>query len=282
MDRLQGVEEYIVLLKEAKKAHKSNYSNLYMMPEDIERYISLGRVEYEKKEDGLFLYFDEENYYKVCMCVEAGETFNISRRDKKILVRNIYRKNEQVQKLEIFEKELKKNGFDLAGTSFQIQGRAEDLLQKCSYLDNYVRSMQKKGFFCIEADYSCYKEIEELILDSDIIKDYQMSYFTEHEKQMLRQGTYLCVLNKYDQICAASICNVDNNGIARDGAIAVKEEYKMKGITPLLSYHRLKWACENKIDLIQGWILTDNDASIKYHKGVGYQETGKYANEWIL
>lgn len=281
MDRLQGIEEYKALLKQFRKEHKTFFSNFYFMPKDVERYISLGRVEYEKREEGLFFYFDEESYYRVCMYVETGEAFNISVRDKKILVRNVYRKNEQTEKLKIFENVLDRNGFDLAGTAFQVQGMTKELWQNCLHLEKTVLFMERKGFRCVEADHSLYKEIEDLILDSNIIKDYQMNYFTEQEKQRMIEGSYLCVLDKQDQICAGSIAFV-SDGVAQDGVIAVKEEYKLIGIAPMLTYQRFKWFCENKVDLVQGWILTDNDASIRYHNGLGYQMTGKYVNDWLL
>lgn len=281
MNRLQGIEEYKVLLKKFRKEHKNSFTNLYVMFEDMKRYISLGRVEYEEKEEGLFFYLDEESYYRVCMCVEVEKEFNISRRDKKILVRNMYQKDKPDEKLIKFEKKLEKNGFDLVGTSFQFQGKTNELWKKCSRLEKYVLLMQEQGYRCVEADYSRYKEIDDIILDTNIIKDYQLSYLTEQEKKMMPAGSYLCVLDKQDQICAASMCIV-KDGISREGATAVKEEYKMKGIAPLLAYQRFKWFCENKIDLSLTWILVDNDASIRYDKSLGYQPTGTYANEWIL
>lgn len=281
MNRLHGIDEYKSLIKEIKKEFKTVFSNLYFMPKDIERYINLGRAEYEKNEAGVFFYFDEESYYRVCMCVEDGAAFHIPERDKKIVVRNVYRKNEQDEKLKNFESNLERNRFELVGTTFQIQGKPEELWKNCSRLEKYVLLMQDQGFRCIAADYSRYKEIEELILDSKVIKDYQMNYLTEQEKQMMIAGSYSCVLDKQDQICAACISFV-NDGVARDGVIAVKEEYKMKGIVPILSYQRFKWLYENKVDLMQGWILINNDASIKYNKSLGFQFTGKYANEWIL
>lgn len=284
MEKLQGIEEYKALLKEVKKEHKSTFSNLYFMPKDIERDISLGRAEYEKNEAGVFFYFDEENYYRVCMCVGAGSTFSIPKRDKKLLVRNIYRKtdkDEKNEKMIQFEKELQKNGFDLVGTSFQVSGTMTGVAEKCLSLEKYYYSMERKGFRCIEAEYPLYKEIEDLILSSDVIKDYQMHYLTEEEKQMMPPGSYICVLDREDQICAAAIAYV-HDGISRDGVFAVKEEYKMRGIAPLLTYKRYNWSRKNKVVLGQGWILIDNDASIKYHKNLGYESTGKYANDWLL
>lgn len=195
-----------------------------------------------------------------------------------------YRKKEQDErdeKLIEFEKELQKNGFECVGTSFQVQGSVSEIAEKCLSLEKYYFSMEKKGFRCVEAEYSLYKEIEALILSSDIIKDYQMHYLTELEKQMMIPGSYLCVLDRQDQICAAGIVYV-YDGVSQDGVLAVREEYKMKGIAPLLTYKRYKWFCKNKVVLGQGWILTDNDASIRYHKSLGYGFTGKYANDWLL
>lgn len=281
MNRLKDIEEYKMLVREFRKEHKSFYSNFYFMPKDVERYISLGRVEYENNEEGLFFCFDEEKYYRVCMYIEVGKTFSVPIRDKKMLVRNIYRKNDQIEKLNQCEKILEKNGFSMVETTFLAQAETKELWRNCSRLEKFFPSLEKKGFRCVEADYSLYKEIEELIMCSGMIKDYHMNYLTEQEKRMMHAGAYLCVLDKQNQICAASISFV-NDGIARDGVIAVKEEYKMMGVAPMLTYQRCKWFCENNVDLVQGWIRMDNDASIRYHKSLGYHFIDKYANEWIL
>lgn len=281
MDKLIDIEEYKMLLKQFRKEQETFFSNLYFMPRDMERYISLGRVECDKKDEGLFFYFDEESYYRVCMLVGTGQAFNISRRDKRILVRNVYRKKEQDEKLRKYEENLERNGFELVGTTFQVQGIPKELQQNCSHLEKHVLLMQNQGFRCIEADYSNYKELEDLIWDSSIIKDYQINYLTDQEKQVMTAGSYLCVLDKQDQICAANVVFV-SDGVVRNSATAVKEEYKMKGIAPLLAYQRFKWYCDHKIDLVQGWIMVNNDASIRYNKSLGYRSTGKYANEWIL
>lgn len=281
MEKLHRIEEYKALIKEVKQVHKASFSNLYYMPQDILRYIELGKLEYEVNNAGVFFFFDEGTYYRVCVYIEDNNEFNIPQCSKKMLIRNVYRKSEKNEKLERFENNLDHIGFTLSGTTFQVEGCPEVLMQNCLNLKQYIHSMEKKGFHCIKADYSLYKVIEDIITDSRVIKDYHLSHRTEQEKQMLDFGSYLCVLNKENQICAASL-SVINGETAQNEAMAIKEEYKMKGLAPLLTYHRSKWLCENKVNLAQGWILTNNDASIRYHKSLGYQLTGKYANEWVL
>lgn len=97
----------------------------------------------------------------------------------------------------------------------------------------------------------------------------------------LEEGAYLCILNNENEICAASIAYIEN-GIAQGTAMAIEEKYKMNGFAPVLTYNRCKVLYEKGVKYLQGWVLMDNYASLKYHKGIGYQFINKYADEWIL
>ncbi len=281
MEKLKNMEEYKNLLGEVKSVCKHPFSNIYFMKEDIERYIMLGRGLYEKQQAGVIFYFDEENYYIVCLYVDAKKEFIINTQDKKILIKNIYKANSKKSNMLLIETKLQLLGFEKKGTSVQIQGNTLQILDHFKKVERYVKKLEAEGYQCICADWQQFAQIEEMVLDSQIIKDYQLSYHTDDEKKKMEKGVYLCVLNPKKEICAASIMEVIN-GISQGTAIVVKDEYKMKGIPSMLGYYRHHNLACRHIDVQQAWILIDNIVSLNYHKSIGFSCTSKYADEWIL
>lgn len=282
MQVLESYNEYKVMVTEFREKNGRPFSNLYFMPADIERYIRLGRVRYEKKENGIIFYFDEEKYYRVCLCVNEKDKFLVEKQDKKILIKNVYRKGKKRENLLCVEQQLKELGFKKTGTSFKIRGKVRDLYQRCKRMKKFADVLEKKGFHCVTADISMLEEIEALILDSGIIKDYQLNYWTDEEKRRLvKEGTYLCMINDRKQICAVGGCIIRNN-TTKGIAAAVREQYKMHGLIVALNYHRLKWLYNHGIESSQGWILVSNKPSIRYYQSLGYEFLDEYTDEWIL
>lgn len=283
MEELRSMEEYRTLIKEFRTVCKKSFSNIYLMPDDIKRYIELHRVSYKKDNNGIVLFFDESTHYSVYLYVNDQSGFEVPVRDKKLLVRNMYRTREKNPTLLNIQKHLQELGFKQQDTLVRIQGDSLNIFSKCKIIEGYVKEMKEKGFRCIAPDFSRFDEIEHIIMDSGTIKDYQMIYRTLEEKKLLEEGTYLCIVNSSDEICAGGVVDVDiAKGIVREGAAAVKTEYKMKGLAPILSYYRYKWLCDKNIPTIQGWISVYNEPSLRYHRSLGYSIMDKYVNEWLL
>ncbi len=281
MEKLKTFDEYTNLIKEVKSACKKPFSNIYYMSRDIKNYIGTGRLSYEKVSGGVLFFLDEELYYRVWLYIDEKAKFIICPQDKKMLVRNIYKSGEKEESLQCIDHRLEESGFQKEGTTIGIQGELQNLLQKCEKIKKYAEAMERKGFRCVEADFSMYGELEAIILDSGIVKDYQLDYRTEEEKRKLEKGSYLYIADADGQICAASICIVEN-GIANGVALAVKEEYKRQGIAPYLTYHRFQWMRNKEVRIVQGWILTSNVPSLKYHQSMGHKFLDRYADEWVL
>lgn len=281
MKKLQSFEEYTDIVKEFKSVCKKPFSNLYYMSDDIKKSIKLGRLAYEETEGGIVFFRDEELYYRACLYLNEKKQFAINPQDKKILVRNIYKTKEKEQRLQIVERGLEEGGFRKAGTTVGIQGETYKIYQKCKPMRKYAEALEKNGYRCIEASISMYQEIEEMIINSGIIKDYQLDYRTDEEKKKLEGGSYLCIVDGDGKICAASLCVIEG-GIGKVDGIAVREDYKGRGFAPSLTYHRFKWLSEKRIQLVQGWILDSNMPSLRYHRSLGYEFIDKYADEWIM
>lgn len=281
ISKLQSISEYKILVEEYKKICPKPFSNANFMLDYLKRYIKLEKISYERNPQGLFFYFDEGTYYKVYFYVDEKQEFRVPVYDKKLLIRNMYSSRRKSERLIYLQERLNKQGFLNKGVSVQIEGNVEELLENCTSVEKFEKEIEKKGYRCIEADYTLFNEIENIIVESDILEDYHIMSRTEQEKKELEKGSYLCIVNEKNNVCAGSIA-VINSSIAQAEAMAVRKEYKMRGFAPVLTYRRLKWLYDKNIQKIEGWILTHNESSLRYHKKLGYHFTDKYVEEWIL
>lgn len=280
MKKFKNIEEYKEILRQVQTEHKNFFSNIYFLACDVQRYIELERAYYIRTKEGFFLILDEEKYYRVCLYVDITSDIQMPVLDKKIVIKNVYRKGREEDAQSSIEKSLEQQGFVKAGSVVQVKGNVSELLEKCKHLEKHVTKMESKGFRCIRADKRYYEEIENLLLASQKIHDYQIDYKTDEEKNEMPIGTYLCILNDKDEICAANVCYIEGEVAYGEGA-AVVDRYKMQGLAPIMTYHRLKWLEEKGVPILRAWILEDNTASLRYHTSVGYKFVNKYVNEWI-
>lgn len=282
MQPLESYNEYKDMVRKIRAKCRRPFSNIYFMQADLERYIRLGRAGYERTESGIILFFDEERYYRVCLCLDEKDPFFIERQDKKILVENVFIKEKKREAMLHVERRLEELGFEKKGTSVKVKGEMEKIYQKCERIGRYADAVDKKGYRFMNADFSMIGEIEAVILNSGIIKDYQLSYLTDDEKrEMVERGCYTCIVNSDNQICGGGYSMLEGDAV-KGVAIVIKEEYKRHGLVTVAFYHRLGWLLKNGYKRGQGWILISNKPSIKYHQSLGYEFTDEYADEWIL
>lgn len=269
-------------MKEARAANRVSFTNHYFMTPDIERYIALGRMYYENVAGGILFIFDEEKFYRVCLYVDAAQPFGIPALDKKALIRNIYRTGQKPASWNALEDNLLRNGFCRTDVVLQAQVDCAMAVQNGGKIEKYKQMLCAKGYQCVAADESMLGEAEALIRDAAQIKEHHLDYRSDAEKcGDLKNGAYLCIVDGGGHICAASVALVKND-MAYGAAIAVEEPYQMSGFAPVLSYERCRRLSERGIRFLAGWILEDNEASIKHHKSMGYTFTGHCADEWIL
>jgi len=283
MERLTSIEQYKELLLQYKQICRRGYTNNFLNMDMVSRYITLERIYYVTNKDSLFFLTDEEKYYRLYMQVSLGtENLDIQKQKKPVLIRNIFRKDTKPEALLSVERCLESVGFKKMETTAQVQIECRKVLEKQRKIEKYKQLLVKDGYVCVSANEDMLDSVEELFQRAAFIKDYHFEYLTVDEKRKeIEKGLYLCIVNREKQICAASIATV-RNGIAEGVAIAVDEQYKMGGFAPVLSYERCKRLHEQQISYLNGWIIDTNEASMKHHRSMGYQFTGRYADEWIL
>lgn len=281
METIGSMEQYKSLIKGIKERHGNTSGNLYFMYRDVVRYIAQGRLFAEECDGGCVFYVDGHTYYQTVIYGDLNKDFCILPQDKKCIARLIYGGRRGATASQSLSRVLQENGFRKAATTMQVQGRTEEILEKCKGIEQYIKKMEDRGYFCVMAQEDQFEEIDKLIRDSGVVKDYHMAYMTHEEKKALRKGSYLCIVNKGNEICGASLATVAD-GVAQGGAVVIKEGYKLKGFTPILTYRRAKWLQEQNVEYTYGWIVTTNVDSIRYHTGIGFHLMDKYADEWLL
>ncbi len=281
MEKLESYELYRELIKKSKLAYKNIFTNMDFLKTDLESYIKAGKMYYEKNQAGVLFFLDEGKYYKLYMCVNGQIEFKIMPENKKILIRNMYKKGQNISARSEVDKRLVESGFIKKGLLMQAKVETKAVVERHNQIEKYMRFMETKGYRCVTANMDMVTEIEEMLVDNTIVEDYDLSHTFEEMQDEIKRGAYLCILDKENQICAASIAFVKNN-IAKGMAVAVREQFRMNGFAPVLLYERCKILHERNIQYLQGWVLNDNIASLKYHKKMGYKFTDKYADEWLL
>lgn len=282
MERLKSLDEYNSLIKECKIENHISFNNMYSHPQQVDRYIQLNRLYYEKLDCGIALYLDEESYYRVCLLVDAQGTFTLEKKDKKLLIRNIYNGNSKNERLISVENQIEKLGFKYAGTSQNIRGNAGDIIESKKVIESSINRIKMFGFSIKSANYENYKEIVKLLEAAPFIEDYHIDYHTAKEiDKNLELGGYLCIVDKENKVCAATITWLSDNGMAYGSAIVTDNKYARLGLAPIISYERMKWIQSKGANILSGWVLTNNEPSIRYHKSMGFDFIDRFADEWI-
>lgn len=284
MERLKSIDEYKALLLQYKQICRGGYSNNYLSLDSVNRYISMQRIYYIADEYVLMFMTDEERYYRLYVQSNAMADVVIRKKDKPILVRNIYKKDKKADALLNFEDKLKQQGFIGYDASVQIVAKPlemQDCIQK--KYERTITFLKKLGVDIRYGKEEHITEIHNLQKKEPLLKEYHFLYETEKEiLNNIKNGYYRCAFNESGELCAAQQFSVEN-GTLQGNWLAVKEEYKVRyGIGTAMAYHSFLYAIEHQIPLYFGWVVRDNIKSLKYHQALGYEISDKMADEWLL
>lgn len=284
MERLRSLAEYKELLYKYKPVCRRGYTNNYLSTEMINRYIDIQRIYYEEEEKALIFMTDEEKYYRVYVHLSPDLEVRLARKDKPMMLRMVYREGKETEVLRKIEQGLSKQGFLLYDKSVQIV--ANPLEMRLEVQDKYEMAKKFLERAGINIGYATMKHINAINAlreKENVLKDYHFEYETPEEiRNNVEKGYYRCAFNRQGEVCAAQQFSVDNFTV-QGNWLAVEEKYKVRyGIGTAMAYHSFLYAIECEIPNYYGWVVCDNEKSLKYHQTIGYKVTDKFAAEWIL
>ena len=280
MEKLKDLEQYKGLLKEYRCFLRTGVTNHYLSVFDVERYLRLGRIYFEKLSNALIFYTDEECFYRLYYMGSEVPERRLEKKEKPLFLKYVYTGQGDKDK---WKGLLVGLGLKYLDTSIQIvahTGQIEGLDKKLSLADRFI---SRFGLGVKYAGVDVQDEVLKLLEDEPWLSVYHFNYETEDEMQRdFNSGLYRVVENKNHEIIAAQHFVMANGTITGEW-LAVKEEYKLQyGVGAALAYHSFVYARGKGIDLYYGWVDVNNSNSLKYHKSVEYTTTNKMADGWIM
>lgn len=278
MNRLYSIDQYKELRSKLKSKCKKIVFNVYFLTDEIKRYIEIERAYYVECDDIVFFIFDEEKFYRVCFIAAVNAKGVLPQLDKCCLVRNIYIKERKKEDILQIEKILLNNNFKFAETVICMQIETDKILDNSSSIEFYKSMLVNAGYYIGTANFSMINEIENLIDTTPMIRTYHLDYRTLTEKEkLIAEGAYMVICNPEGKICGVELSTIKNDvGI---GEVIIAKD-KIAGAASILSLERMKKMKSKGIPVVDGWVLENNEQSVKYHKKLGYTLTDRLVDEW--
>ncbi len=282
MKLVNTYEEYLTLLKQKKQNIGKLIMNSYLSADKIERYINLHRLYYVEQEKGIVFLCDEEKYYRLLYYMGSYTEFEVPKTDKPIAIRNIYKEGNKKGELIFLEEQLEKIGFRKEYVAVEMCVPLEQSANIARQKTIYER-MLKKGKFYIGLMKK--ENVDKMLLlrETKEFHMYNFEYKTQEEYfAEIDNDQYLAIYNEDDEMCACIYTEQLPGAMTGDG-ICVEEKYrKTYGLGAALMCFVLDQALNQQKKRYVSWCEIENTNSMKFHKSIGFETTGKISEEWIL
>ncbi len=283
MKKIENIEEYLKIIKHIKKQCRCPVTNMFWSLEAVERYIKLERLFFEERGKKGYFICDEENYYRIFYYIDANDRLDIESLSKPIAIRNIYKLNGKKNGLQEFEKELVKSGFEKLYSAVEMYVPLElgEKLKKQKAV--YERVLKKGNFnvsFLKQKDLDDMLELRKETAEFHVYNFMYKSY-EEFIEEIVNQQ-YIGIFNSKEELCACMYIAQGTNSRIGD-FMCVKEKYKMKyGLGGALMSYVLDNAINEFRQKYVSWCEQENFEAMKFHENIGFVNTGKASDEWVL
>ncbi len=283
MEKVKSLKEYLDLYRQIKRQCDTPITNIYWSLDMVKRYIDLSRLYFEKQDKGGMFLCDEQEYYRGIYYVDINSEWKPPHVEKALAIRNTYKQEQKGTELEYFETKLISSEFNKVYSSVEmyIPLDAGDKLKKQKAV--YDRILKKGNFF---VTFLRAKDLDDMLILRKKTKEFHIYNFVyksdaEYLKE-IEKKQYMGIYNEKEELCACIFIAPGLNIRTGDG-ICVKEEYKMKyGLGAVLMCFVLDNAINDCHQKYVSWCEQQNLESMKFHKSMGFLNTGKIADEWIL
>ncbi len=278
---ISDMDLYFGLVNHANKKNAKAYTNCYLFKDKIDDYMQHGRLFYEEADGGLILYVDEMEYYQAYLYMDLAADWLILPKDKDVVIKLLYQGEQKPSKLLEAEQKLEKSGFVYLDTLRQVTGDKEKIRHTVEKLyDGVVSRLHERGFRITVPDKDLIPQIREINRNTGEVPFWQIPYFTDEELiAMGKEGRAMCIVDDKHELCAIRFLIEKNTSY---GYMVIKEAYRKKyGMAVIGSYYALQYMEKMNLNLL-GWIVVNNEESVKYNMRLGYQWGNRYTDEWML
>lgn len=283
MKKVNSSKEYLELYRQIKKQCDTPITNIYWSLDMVNRYIDLDSLYFEKQDKGGVFLCDEQDYYRGFYYVDISDKWNLPHLEKALAIRNTYKQDHKGTALEHFEAALVSSGFHKMYSSVEmcVPLEAGDKLKKQKTM--YDRVL-KKGNFSVS--FLKEQELDDMLALRKKTTEFHIYNFlyksTAEYLKEIENKQYMGIYNEKEELCACIFIASGLNFRTGDG-ICVREEYKIRyGLGAALMCFVLDDAVNGFHQRYVSWCEQQNLESMKFHKSMGFLNTGKIADEWVL
>jgi len=285
MEKIHSLDEYYALITDIKKNKNGNRisTNCFLSTGAIKRFLEQGRLYAICVKDGIMFLSDEGAYYRGFYYWDPETQKYFPVLEKPLLTKHLYYQGRRKEELLLNERLLSSCGFIQSDTNYQVEVCKEKSGHIRRQLQLFDRIIKKGNFKMEYARPEQYEEILHLRMETPEFSCFTFPYLSDEEiLQGMEEHSYICVFDSFENICATTY--VDYTSIIPEGnGVCVKEEYKKRfGFGGALLYRALSDSFERGCKQYHSWITEGNEASIQFHKRMGFQYTGKVEEDWIL
>lgn len=285
MEKIHSLDEYYKLTTDMKNSleRKKVSTNCFLTIDAIKRLLKQERFYFIRLEDGIMFLSNEGLYYRGYYYWNPETQKHFPKFEKPLLTKHLYYQGHKKKELLINEKTLSVSGFHRSDTNCQVEMSAEQIGNIHRQLQLFDRILTKGGFKMEYAEPEQYEEILHLRSETSEFNCFTFSYLSEEEiLRGMEEHSYICVFDRSQNICATTY--VDYRSIIPEGnGLCVKEKYKKSyGFGGALLYRALNDSFEKGCKHYHSWVTEGHEASIQFHKRMGFQYTGKVEEDWVL
>ncbi len=282
MTAIQSIDEYLSLLRQSKEKCNKTFTNSYISIEEIKRYINLGNLFYIWQDNGIFFLCDEKKYYRLLYWLEPKSRIFISKQDKPIAIRNVYKEEKKKEELLFLDACLGELGFINEYTAIEMCIPTEEgnAIEKQK---NIYERFLKKGKFHIE--YMKENDIEHMLKlrETEEFHIYNFKYKTREEYcNEIKNNQYWAVYDERNIMRACIYTEPVFAAILGDGICVEKDYRNTYGLGAALMLHVLDQAVNINKKRYVSWCELENVNSMKFHENIGFRKTGKISDEWVI
>ena len=273
MIRLKDIRELQSIISGFKKENPSPISSFPISLNRFQEYCDSNRLFYEQKEDALFVYADEINYYELFYMAKDDARLSDAGKEKDVLINEAkLLKNEGPVS---YNKNYLKNGFKVRSVNYQF---INDLTANSTLIEsehqNVIALLNDPDHQIACEEQSDRKDVKDLWLRGLKNTDIPASHFVK--------GSILTLSDTHGSLIGAGWYDAINERDIEWRHIVVDENARGKGFGRLITLHFLFLALKQNRKRAISWIEENNTRSMNMHEKLGFRKTNRISIQYII
>ena len=235
---------------------------------------------YREFPEGLILYVDEGNLYKIYYFLDNSKPFPDLRCGKNVMIEELDSNNRRQDYLNYFSRKIYQAGFSLESKNIQFEINLTE--QKQWILSEYEKAAKRlntNGLLAtVKPDNAQVKQILEiwkLYLKQTDVPISHTKFLTDIEQSVV------CILNKNASVCG-TLWWIFRGNYCEIRHIVTHPDYYRMGISNYTMLFSFMKALEGNSKSVISYTDIQNEKSILMHRRAGMKENGKISMQFLL